>query len=98
VHQWVDGGFCGICHERELTIGSLVRTLNGELDSDEDDNERRTPAGTVGRVTRISKSEYETDYDVVFPNGAWVIYEECELGKNFEPVEHEPREAALVRR
>jgi hypothetical protein len=64
--------------------GVRVRTMRGETDSfieDGQDHERQTAAGTWGHIASLnhvdaSGAQY---WDVVFPNGAWVVPSSDEL-------------------
>lgn len=53
----------------EIAIGSLVLTILGEIDQDEHDQERSTAAGSVGYLTGQDDAG---NWDLLFPNGAWV--------------------------
>lgn len=53
----------------EIAIGSLVLTVLGEIDQDEHDQERSTAAGTIGY---LSGQDDAGNWDLLFPNGAWV--------------------------
>lgn len=53
----------------EVAIGSLVLTISGEIDQDENDQERTTPAGSVGYLVGQDDAG---NWDLLFPNGAWV--------------------------
>lgn len=68
---------------RELAIGAgqCVTTLRGELDSDDGDEERHTPPGTVGRLVGVNHTDADgvTTWDLVFPSGAWVCPDDKEL-------------------
>lgn len=83
---------------KTLAIGSLIKTLKGELDLDEDGLERKTAPGEIGRVQEV---RYSPDapvgqrhcHDVIFLNGAWVILWEEEIG---DPEQYEVVYEALV--
>lgn len=53
----------------EIAIGSLVLTILGEIDNDEHDQERTTAAGSVGY---LAGQDDAGNWDLLFPNGAWV--------------------------
>lgn len=53
----------------EIAIGSLVLTILGEIDNDEHDQERTTAAGSVGY---LAGQDNAGNWDLLFPNGAWV--------------------------
>lgn len=59
-----------------ITVGMRIKTLKGELDSDERDGQRVTPPGTVGVVSAHNHADH---WDVTFPNGAWVVLTEAEM-------------------
>lgn len=56
--------------------GTRVRTLLGETDSLPDGSERLTPPGTWGHIASHNHADH---WDVVFPNGAWLVITEGEL-------------------
>ena len=63
-----------------LQPGTLVRTLYGELDTDEGGEERMTPAGEFGHQTNyFVASDGHVYWSLVFPNGAAVNPTEDEL-------------------
>ena len=68
--------------------GISVRTLKGEIDTDEDGQERTTPPGTWGYV---SGHNHDDHWDVRFPKGAWVVLTEAEL---FDREQYHLREAS----
>lgn len=53
-----------------------VQTLKGEIDTDENGQERTTPPGTWGYV---SGHNHDDHWNVIFPNGAWVVLTEEEM-------------------
>jgi hypothetical protein len=68
-----------------VPAGTSIRTLHGELDRDENDLERHTPPGTVGRIVRVdtypaSPAGERVHHHVVFPEGGWVTLYENEIG------------------
>ncbi len=75
-------------------IGDRIRTLTDNLDTDEDDNERTTPAGAVGEVFRVERrGEEGVDNDndhfhVTFPdNGAWLVFHPATDSDDYETIE-----------
>ena len=66
-----------------LTIlpGVRVQTLNGEVDLDENSQERHTPAGSVGWIAAHNHRDASglDNWNVHFPNGAAIILTSDEL-------------------
>ena len=60
----------------DIVPGMLVRTIAGEMDSDEHGQDRRAPAGAVGRIGDTATVD---SWNVTFPNGCWVILDLAEL-------------------
>lgn len=60
----------------EIKPGLLVRSIEGECDSDEHGQDRKAPAGAVGRIIDEAGAD---SWNVVFPNGCWVILDLAEL-------------------
>ena len=60
----------------EIAIGSLVLTILGEIDQDEIDQERTTTAGSIGF---LAGQDDAGNWDLLFPNGAWVKPTAAEL-------------------
>ena len=60
----------------ETYPGLRVQTLGGEMDTDSDGQERRTPPGSWGEITSHNHADH---WDLVFPNGTWVVVTEAEL-------------------
>jgi hypothetical protein len=57
-------------------VGLRVRTLYGELDTDDNGKARRTAPGTWGSITHHNHGEH---WDVVFEGGGWVVMTESEM-------------------
>lgn len=67
--------------QHPLPDGTKVRSMHGEIDHDEHDILRETPAGLIGTIQ--SSAFYEGQgwtYLVVFPNGAWVFVDQSPEG------------------
>lgn len=66
---------------KDIGPGVRVCTRAGELDLDEHSNERHTAAGTWGHIAELNQTDRlgVDSWDVVFPNGAWVVVTTSEL-------------------
>ena len=66
-----------------LPRGTRVLAVAKIVDFDNDDEERVTPAGSVGRITGIGKERDNGDpgfcYDLEFDTGAWLTVDDNEL-------------------
>lgn len=62
-----------------LWPGVRVTTLKGEIDTDHEGQERRTPATAVGWINSVNDDPSGMTYNVLFHNGAWVILTRSEL-------------------
>lgn len=68
-------------HSHPLPVGTRIVSILGELDSDEKDNDREAPPGSVGKVEGMERLKLATvwNYRVTFPSGTWVFLNEREL-------------------
>jgi hypothetical protein len=70
-------------HQHPLPRGTRIVTLKGEIDQDNNDEERVTPPGAVGRITGMARERDDGSegfrYDVEFENQAWIILEDREI-------------------
>ena len=66
-----------------LPRGTKVALVEEVSDLDADEEERVTPAGSVGRITGIAKERDNGDegfcYDLEFDNGMWLTIDDDEL-------------------
>lgn len=62
--------------QKNIYPGLRVQTIAGELDTDSHGTERHTPPGTWGHISDHNHADH---WDLVFPNGAWVVVTEAEL-------------------
>jgi hypothetical protein len=60
-------------------LGQRIINLEVEIDYDEHDNERITPVGSVGQIARLNHVDDDFYYDVLFPNGAWIVLSSDEI-------------------
>ena len=75
----------------KLKKGDTLITLRGETDSDEHDNERITPAGTVGIITDVLPDQFDC-YSVVFPaTSGWIFLNDPEVS---DPAQYRVLEGA----
>jgi hypothetical protein len=72
-------------------VGTQVRSLIPNIDTDEHDNERYTPAGAVGRVTAVDGPDADGDYihQIIWSGGGWTAWLGAEL--------HDPAQAEILR-
>lgn len=66
---------------KPYAVGDRVRTLRGEADTDENGDQRHTEVGSVGRIIAFNHftEEHGNIFDVIFPNGCWVVLSDREL-------------------
>lgn len=64
-----------------LSVGTRIVSILGELDHDENDEERSAEPGSIGKVegAQCLLPEHIWNYKVVFPNGTWVFINSREL-------------------
>lgn len=62
--------------QMEIQPGLRVQTIAGEQDTDEHGAERATPPGSWGCISGHNHADH---WDLVFPNGTWVVVTEAEL-------------------
>lgn len=61
-----------------IKAGAMLKIKMDLMDSDEEGQDRITTAGSIG----ILKEGFdENHWDVIFPNGAWQIFDRDELGR-----------------
>ena len=69
--------------QHPLPRGTKVALVEKVVDLDNDEEERVTPAGAVGRITGIAKERDNGDagfcYDLEFDNGVWLTVDDDEL-------------------
>lgn len=67
--------------DKTITPGWRVQTLGGELDTDPEGGDRTTPAGSWGCVESAAHVDDDgtQNWNIGFPNGAWIILSEPEL-------------------
>lgn len=69
--------------QHPLPRGTKVVLVEKHVDFDADDEERVTPAGSVGRITGIANERDSGEagycYDLEFDNGAWLTVDDDEL-------------------
>ncbi|MDT8992773.1 hypothetical protein RQP54_18010 [Curvibacter sp. APW13] len=68
--------------------GLGVKTLQGELDTDDHGAERHTPPGTWGHIQAHNHGDH---WDITFSNGAWVVVTEAELADTTQYVLRQPQ-------
>jgi hypothetical protein len=61
----------------DITVGTRIRTLKGEQDCDENDNERHAAPGEIGVVFRIGPEGCHVTFE---PSQVWVVLELAEIG------------------
>lgn len=66
------------------TVGTLFRSKRDELDQDENDEERITPAGSVWEVRAVCDTYVAI---VCKATGGWINPDFAELARDFEPLE-----------
>jgi hypothetical protein len=70
-----------------LAKDQQVKLLIEGRDHDENDELRITPPGTIGTVSQVDDEGKASErYNIIFPNGAWLIFDRAEVGKEIEPV------------
>ena len=69
--------------QHPLPRGTKVALVTAYSDLDADDEERVTPAGSIGRITGIAKERDNGDegfcYDLEFDNRVWMTVDDNEL-------------------
>jgi hypothetical protein len=69
--------------QHPLPRGTKVALVEKVIDLDADDEERTTPAGSIGRITGIATERNNGDegfcYDLEFDNGVWLTVDDDEL-------------------
>jgi hypothetical protein len=67
-------------------VGRRIRSLKPDVDRDEDDCERKVPAGSFGTISRFNhvSADGGSVYDVFWDNGAWTIYSQSEVDEHLE--------------
>lgn len=65
--------------DMKLKVGQKIKTLDGDQDCDENDDERMVPPGSVGEVVRVEIEPTGPHYHVRYPNGTWVVLEDEDL-------------------
>ena len=69
--------------QHPLPRGTKVALVEKIVDFDADDEERTTPAGSVGRITGTATERNNGDagfcYDLEFDNGVWLTVDDDEL-------------------
>lgn len=69
-----------------ITVGSKFISLRDELDSDENDEDRITPAGSLWRVTHLADKRDMSWSIVCDKTGGWINPNEAELAKDFRRI------------
>lgn len=62
-------------------IGTQIKSLRGERDQDNYDQERKAPPGSIGTVICADLNSYSRQgwtYGVEFPNGVFVFIDEAD--------------------
>lgn len=70
-------------HKHPLARGTRIITLLGEVDMDNEDEERVTVPGSVGTISGTANEHDDGSpgyrYDVIFENQAWIILDDHEI-------------------
>lgn len=69
-------------------VGKRVRLLKPDFDSNENDNRREIPVGTLGVISAVAHVDRDglTNYDLLWDNGGWTIYTEAEVATDMEVI------------
>lgn len=74
--------------EKRIYPGLRVQTIAGEQDTGHKGTERDTPPGTWGHIAAHNHADH---WDLVFPNGGWVVVTEAELSDSTQYMLGEPQ-------